>query len=206
MVEESVTRGTASQPLILDSGPQLLIDDHLVDDIWMIRRSPELPVKSLDNPIFETPAPFEDASYGGNTVIYDEQAEHPFRMWYSVAMTGDSPPCHSVAHAVSQDGLHWETPNLGLIEYNGSKDNNLCMEIDQGSGAVLLDPEDPDPDRRYKIMHKRPWREGMEGRVTISFSPDGIHWTPYYEDWRKSVRSQSNDGASSDSVARIVSR
>lgn len=29
------------------AGPQLLIDDHLVDDIWMIRRSPELPVKSL---------------------------------------------------------------------------------------------------------------------------------------------------------------
>ena len=35
MVEELASRGTASQPLVLDSSPQLLIDDHPVDDIKM---------------------------------------------------------------------------------------------------------------------------------------------------------------------------
>ena len=188
---------TASKPLTLDSGPQLLIDDYLVDDIWMIRRSPELPVKSLDNPIFEISAPFEDASYGVSNVIYDKE-ENIFRMWYSVSTqntsSGSQPPVSSKAYAVSEDGLHWETPSLGLIEYNGSRDNNLCVELDQGSGSVLLDPHDPDPGRRYKMLHKRPWKQGMEGRVTLSFSPDGIHWTPYFKDWRKSVRPRSNDG------------
>ena len=191
MVYEAQTLGTASPPVTLDAGPQLLIDDHLVDDIWMIRRSPELPVKSLDNPIFTTTTPFEDASYGVNTVIHDQE-RGVFRMWYSVAMK--SPPCSSLAYAESGDGLHWETPSLGLIDYGGSTDNNLCMGLDQGGGSVLLDPHDPDPARRYKLMHKRPWKEGMEGRVTISFSPDGIHWTPYFDDWKRSVRPRSNDG------------
>ncbi len=40
MVYEAQTLSTASPPMTLDAGPQLLIDDHLVDDIWMIRRSP----------------------------------------------------------------------------------------------------------------------------------------------------------------------
>ena len=34
----------------------------------------------------------------------------------------------------------------------------------------------------------------MEGRVAISFSPDGLRWTPYFKDWKKSVRPRSNDG------------
>ena len=31
----------------------------------------------------------------------------------------------SLAYAISKDGLHWEKPNLGLVEYRGSKENNL---------------------------------------------------------------------------------
>ena len=45
---------TLPKPLTIGCDPQLLMDDHVVDDIWMIRRSPELPVRSLDNPIFVT--------------------------------------------------------------------------------------------------------------------------------------------------------
>ena len=182
-----MSESTAEKPLILDPGPQLLLDDHLVDDLWMIRRAPELPAKSLDNPTFQPGPP--GASYGANTVVYDEE-QKIFRMWYSLAHQS----VHSLAYATSEDGLHWETPSLGLIEYNGSRDNNYCLEPDQGGGAVLIDPRDPDPERRYKLMHKRPWKEGMEGRVTLSFSPDGLRWAPYFDDWKKSVRPRSNDG------------
>ena len=197
-MQNTPRRTTASKPLILESGPQLLIDDYLVDDIWMIRRSPELPIKSLDNPILEPKAEFEAGNIGVSSVIYDNN-DNIFRMWYGASSRQDPPgstPVSSVAYAVSEDGLHWETPNLGLIEYNGSKDNNLCLGLDEGSaGTVLFDPHDPDPQRRYKMMHKRPVRmSGMEGRVTASYSPDGIHWTPYFSDWRKSVLPRSGDG------------
>ena len=38
---------------------QLLIDDHVVDEIWLIRRAPEMPVKHLNNPVLD--------DVGGNT-------------------------------------------------------------------------------------------------------------------------------------------
>lgn len=38
-----------------------------------------------------------------------------------------------VCYAESQDGIHWERPNLGLRSYKGSTDNNIllgtCREI-----------------------------------------------------------------------------
>ena len=63
---------TASKPLKLDPGPQLLVDDYLVDDIWMIRRSPELPVKNLDNPISIKHPKRPEFKMGMWTVLYDE--------------------------------------------------------------------------------------------------------------------------------------
>ena len=186
---------TASKPLNLDPGPQLLADDYLVDDIWMIRRSPELPVKNLDNPITVENPRLPDFSMGMRTVIYDEE-EKTFKMWGGMGTKGSSgqESVSTVGYALSQDGIHWEAPSLGLYEYGGSKDNNICMEFNQGAGFVLKDLHDPDPKKRYKMLHKRPWKPGMEGRVTASFSPDGINWSPAFDDWRKTVRPRSGDG------------
>ena len=127
---------TAEKPLALNSAPQLLIDDYLVDDIWMIRRSPELPVKSLDNPIFQPRTPFADASYGATSLVCDEE-QHLFRMWYSLATEN----ANSLAYAVSEDDLHWDTPSLGLVEYKGSSGNNLCLGL--GGQSLRVDSRCP---------------------------------------------------------------
>ena len=52
--------------------------------------------------------------------------------------------------ATSKDGVHWEKPNLGKVEYKGSRDNNI---LPPGSGIpTLLDPNETDPSRRYKAV------------------------------------------------------
>ena len=57
-----------------------------------------------------------------------------------------------ICYAVSDDGIHWEKPSLGLVEYNESRDNNFvdldCADI--ATGVIMHDPEDPDPTRRFK--------------------------------------------------------
>ncbi|HUZ45130.1 MAG TPA: hypothetical protein VMW54_00695 [Terriglobia bacterium] len=79
-------------------------------------------------------------------------------------------------YATSRDGIHWKKPVLGLVIYKGSKENNLMLprttytpgsffdssgrfnpklfHILEGNGinvrAVFYDPQDPDPERRYK--------------------------------------------------------
>ena len=170
-----------SEKDILEIGQQthLLIDDYLVDDIWMIQRTPEEPVKYLNNPVF--------TECGGATILYDEE-EKIFKMWYGIGIKGTFEA--KGAYAVSKDGINWEKPVLGIVEENGSKDNNLIETT--GFGSVMKDPRDPDPARRYKMMTKRAGTETSEGRAFAAFSPDGIHWTDHPGE--KSILRFSSDG------------
>lgn len=77
-------------------------------------------------------------------------------------------------YATSEDGEHWEKPSLGLVEDNGSKDNNIAFDpVDQGPGCpqhVVRDESDPDPNRRYKGL--------LSGKNRYpAISPDGFDWT-----------------------------
>ena len=82
------------------------------------------------------------------------------------------------AVAVSKDGIHWERPDLGKVEWRGSKKNNRFYVLDQNLRwtanrfiEVLCTPWDPDPARRYKGLL------GAIGRQPV-VSANGIDWKP----------------------------
>ena len=86
----------------------------------------------------------------------------------------------SLCYATSKDGFHWEKPTLNLVEYEGSKENNIIFQPRDGidSAVIIKDNEDSDPSRRYKMMfylmaEKTGPREGPWGLYTAS-SPDGL--------------------------------
>ena len=65
-------------------------------------------------------------------------------------------PCCRAAgtcYAVSQDGVNWTKPSLGVIAWNGSTANNIVVstEADNGRG-VMKDTGEVDPSRRYKMF------------------------------------------------------
>ena len=103
------------------------------------------------------------------------QVEDELRLWYLGHGDIDGEPTPAqVCYAVSTDGVNWEKPELGLVEFNGSKRNNLLPFEAQGtpgSCSVLYDPEDPDPARRFKMV-----TEDNPYYITASYSHDGIHW------------------------------
>ena len=115
--------------------------------------------------------------WASRTVIYDEE-ERSFKCWYNGGCYAD-PTLSSTGYAVSDDGITWHKPRLGLFEYNGSKDNNIC---NLGIGCILKDAGEENPAKRYKMMLKGPkpqcgWLKGPQPqRVRINYSPDGIHW------------------------------
>ena len=61
-----------------------------------------------------------------------------------------------VYYAVSNDGLNWEMPDLGRPNlFNTYPRNQVITETEDGRlrggpGSVVLDTDDPDPNRRYK--------------------------------------------------------
>lgn len=100
-------------------------------------------------------------------------------MWY--LGQGDDDHWHQrVCLAKSRDGYTWEKPDLGLIEYHGSKSNNL---VDMLGGehsivacVVFHDPDDPNPARRFKAVIETKNRPRLFGVV---FSEDGIRWNEF---------------------------
>ena len=76
-----------------------------------------------------------------------------------------------LCYAESKDGIHWHKPNLGIVQYDGSTDNNILARsiVD---GTVFLDPHDI-PERRYKLLHTV---GPHQGGLKISCSADGIHF------------------------------
>lgn len=117
-----------------------------------------------------------------------------FHMWYQ----GNSGPIANMAnrerkewrmsYATSKDGLTWEKPELGLVEFNGSKRNNIvdfpATDVYRCASVILHDPEDPDPSRRFKMIYEAVSSDlslyqtaGSPVYWSAAFSPDGLRWT-----------------------------
>jgi hypothetical protein len=116
-----------------------------------------------------------------------------YRMWYAARARPDADvSSYWPAYAESEDGIHWVKPQLGLVEFNGNKKNNLLLfspklnfGLSQPSACfVLYEPSDPDPTRRYKMaLYGRYYpstdpEHKHHSRATLYpyFSADGLRW------------------------------
>lgn len=124
--------------------------------------TPVMPIGQPGDPDFPR-------AYFCGTILH---VDGEYRMWYS----GCDGSKRQVCYATSKDGVTWEKPKLGIVEYKGSKENNL-PGIDGGQAMralivlVLHDPEDPDPGRRFKMI-----REVDPEQKPAAVSADGVNW------------------------------
>ena len=97
------------------------------------------------------------------------------RMWYQ--SKGSLDGGRRLSYAVSEDGVHWEKPNLGLVEYNGTKENNIVDLFDGQpvltSCPILYEPEDLDPNRRFKMAIETSL---YTNQLAVAYSSDGLRW------------------------------
>ena len=79
-------------------------------------------------------------------------------------------------YAESRYGIHWLKPNLGLFDYNGSKDNNIVWMAPELDNFTPFNDSNPDcpPEERYKATTRGPRDPGA---LFALKSADGIHWT-----------------------------
>ena len=80
--------------------------------------------------------------------------------------------------ATSRDGVIWEKPSLGKVEFNGSTRNNILPE--ESRVPTFRDPNATDPAKRYVSLKTRRGPPGKPGfMLDLHHSPDGFNWTPY---------------------------
>jgi len=166
---------------------ELFLDDRFIDRMSGLARHFCEPVKCPQNPVIYTDRPWEKGAAFVDTglVIYDED-EGLFKAWYQGGTCYGPNDGSSMCYATSTDGVKWDKPSLGLVEFEGSKENNMvlmaqCMMHDP---APIIDYKDPDPQRRFKAT----WWGGRKDKSQkggwllghcVGFSPDGIHWTEH---------------------------
>ena len=96
-------------------------------------------------------------------------------MWY----LGQGPDAHwlqRVCLARSRDGRTWEKPDLGLVEWHGSKHNNLMdMGEDMHVQACVIfhEPDEVDPNKRFKMAFEP---RKHSARICVAYSADGLVW------------------------------
>lgn len=161
---------TTYDPVLKSYIRELFMDDYRIEEMVDVQRmvNPAKKSKILINPT----EPWEgNAVYIYGTVLKNEPEGSGFRMWYTSYNKE-----YYLCYATSKDGIKWVKPNLGLIDFNGNKDNNICKV---GGGTLVYDPFDKDSSRRYKLMTYNASKERWG--YNVSFSSDGLKWDDTYQ-------------------------
>ncbi len=124
-------------------------------------------------------APWEGSSSGYHTVFQDGDL---YRMYHRGShldvskgklSSGRHKPFY--CYAESTNGIHWKKPELGIVEFDGSKKNNIFLE---GLGTHNFAPfKDDNPDCPSDARYKALAGIKSEGGLFAFKSADGIHWS-----------------------------
>lgn len=73
-------------------------------------------------------------------------------------------------YAVSDDGVYWERPDLGLVEFDGGTSNNIIDGISGSTFVPAVNPLGP-PNEKFMAVTE------LGGKLYVCVSPDGLRWT-----------------------------
>ncbi|MCR4412183.1 MAG: hypothetical protein NUV77_07125 [Thermoguttaceae bacterium] len=175
----------AETPIDVGSRWELLVDDYLIARLDGGAR------QVLHHPtprevVLTNDAPWEGSGCNYYSIFQDgDRYRMYYHGWQLTIVPGRLIVPHQLVtcYAESRDGIHWIKPELGLVEFGGSKKNNIVLDtgklgpldIDAGHIALFRDenPRCP-PEARYKaiVLVRKP-----HGLAPLA-SPDGLHWSP----------------------------
>lgn len=187
---------------------QLFVDDDIIANVRNVTRRTQTPKKHPANPLIRKDQPWETTPYFRTSAfnVLKDPADGLFKCWYEdvqnyFGVTGGQGLTDArVCFAQSADGLNWEKPHLGKHHIDGY-DTGIVFDLTPDARArtqtIILDEDDPNPARRYKMMHvhyvKRdnppdglradahsfPAQKLYGIGMSMQFSSDGIDWVPF---------------------------
>jgi len=146
-----------NEPVRLGSRKHVFIDEVMVDRKQNVKLTLNPPV----NPVKLNIRAAWDASF----------FEHKGKI-YTVVAEGYECDEGRIRLFVSGDGVNFDKPNLGLIEYEGSKNNNLIMLGLPSWGKYFKDTNPACPPEE---LFKATLWVAQRG-IYLYLSPDAIHW------------------------------
>jgi len=163
---------TADDVIDIGSRLELFVDDCLIErttDVRLVLHHPTMREVAIDHD-----EPWEGNICCGHTVFQDGDI---YRMYYRGRhhdFDKRKETHHFCCYAESKDGIHWAKPELGIVEFEGSKKNNIVLAGRDKFNMAPFKDMNPNckPDERYKAM------TNGHGGMDAYKSPDGVHWSP----------------------------
>lgn len=168
----SIRSETELDILNIGSRLELFVDQFIIDTLLGTTLKLHHPIDQ--GVVLKFDNPWEGPFSGYVTVI---QNKEKLQLYYrGLASAGkDGRSDENTCYAESEDGIYWTKPNLGLIEFNNTKDNNIILAnaapVTHNFSPFLDSNKDINLKQKYKALG------GTEKSGLISYvSSDGIKW------------------------------
>ena len=165
-------------PIALGSRRELFVDHFLIEHLNGAALHLHPPIRR--EVVYQVSQPWDNACTGCYNLTQDgDRILLYYRGFYPIgADYADGAASQTTNLAVSTDGIHFTQPELGLVEFNGTRKNNVLIQGHESHNfCVFLDANPAaDPAQRFKAV-------GGTGQSNLHgfASPDGLHWTPVKE-------------------------
>ncbi len=165
----------ADDPIDIGSRRELFVDSALIETLRDARRELHHPLAREIAIVHD--APWEGAGSGYHSVMHDGDL---YRLYYRGSALGVENGRLKLGrevycYAESRDGITFTKPELGLHEYDGSRQNNIIWT---GAGTHNFAPFlDTRPDCPTESRYKALGGTAQEGGLFAFHSADGIHWS-----------------------------
>ena len=184
----------ADEPIDVGSNRQLFVDKLLIDELQGVQLRLHHPVRR--EVVMALDKPWDGNLAGYVRVFRDGDAYRMYyrgRHWPGIheALAAGKPgktktknSTHwSTNYAVSKNGIHWIRPGLGLVDFAGSKKNNILFSAPEPVNASVFKDTNPQcpADERYKMVGRgtgggHPLGTSPKEGIYMMVSADGIKW------------------------------
>ncbi|MFN0056301.1 MAG: hypothetical protein ACKV0T_29495, partial [Planctomycetales bacterium] len=204
--EVGAAENSGSNPRGRTVSTELFLDNELLESTPGVSRRLHQPKKHLLNPVIRCDRWCDGGYLEPYTTLYDEEAQL-FKMWARAGSDVQSGFVGGNAawmvYFTSTDGVHWDKPDLGVLEVAGRRDHNVVFASDlvpkfptsrsYGSEKFIVPATPMTPQGKKAFFwgvnrHPQP-RDPSENYVALAIvqdhrrgahivtSPDGIHWS-----------------------------
>jgi hypothetical protein len=168
------TAAAAAEPMAVGTRTCLFLDDRFIAEQAGLKRTWHQGRPNAEPAVAAT-RPWEKWPHLFGSVLYDPKSKL-YKMWYTDVPVWTERG--AVFYAESADARVWKKPELGLVEVKGSRANN-CLLANAELPNVFLDPNETDPQARFKMLVWRghfPFKgKAVFGHILYA-SGDGIRW------------------------------
>ena len=161
-----------------DDKRELFVDHYFIDNMNRTSLKLHNPVSAGEAIKYDQPWETDETGSGSfYTNIF--QDGDVYRMYYRGHST-------LLCYAESEDGINWNRPNLGLIDYQGSVQNNIIMpliELGSGFGAFLDTNPNASKSQRIKGNMRGLWDDSTNSSNLYGYATsDSTNWSQIQDD------------------------